>query len=557
MNEAPLPEDWPEAQVQTRRRPFQMIWLIPLVAAVIAGFLAWHSLRQRGPTITITWRTGDGLQAGQTKVRHKAVELGTVRSVELSDDMKQVIATVEMQRQATRFLTGNARFWVVRPRIASGSLAGIETLVSGAYIELDPGAPGGESESRFTGLEEPPAIRSDEPGRTFRLQATRLGSLSVGSPVFFRDIEAGEMLNFDLGANGRQLTLQVFIRSPYDRFVHEGTHFWNASGVSVDLGASGVQLQLESLRAVLAGGIAFDTSEAAQKTEPSPAGATFTLYPNEAAARVAGYKERITFATYVEGSVRGLAAGAPVEFYGIQIGNVTDVQLQFDPDTKLARVAVRMELQPERFMHEITHTRSPLTVSRGLVQRGLRAQLRTANYLTGQMFVALDFFPNAPAAEVLEEDGVIVLPTMPGGLDSITASIGGMVQKLNNLPLEEIAKNLNDTLAGASAVANSGDLRDSLRQLAATLTTTQELVRRLNAGVAPALQRIPEMAQTLQSTLERANGLVGSAEAGYGRNSQFRRDIERLMGQVSDAARSLRLLADYLNAHPEALLRGR
>lgn len=559
MNQ-PLPpppiESLPVSEVHSHRRHFQLIWLVPLVAALLAGYLGWRAMSQRGPTITITWSSGDGLQAGQTKVRHKAVELGTVRSVVLSGDMKHVVATVEMQRQAAGFLTKNARFWVVRPRLATGNLSGIETLVSGAYIELDPGSPDAAEENAFTGLEEPPAIRSDEPGRTFRLITERIGSLGSGSPVFYRGIVVGEMLGYELNPDGRSLTLSVFIRSPYEQFVHENSRFWNVSGVSVDLGASGVQLRMESLRAVLTGGIAFNTDQGAVATPVSKSGATFTLFTDVAAARAAGYKEQVPVLTYVQGSVRGLATGAPVEFYGIQVGTVTNVQLEFNPVTTLARVAVHMDIQPQRILQENAN-RSPLEVARILVGRGMRAQLRTANFLTGQLLVAMDFFPGVPSAEVTQQGNEIVLPSQPGGMDSVTAGLANIVQTLNNLPLAEIAKNLNDTLAGANAIANGGELRGALRSLADTMTAAQDTVRRLNAGIAPALQRVPEIAQTLQSTLERANRLVGSADTAYGQSSQFRRDLERLMGQASDAARSIRLLADYLDQHPEALLRGR
>jgi paraquat-inducible protein B len=556
MSDTPPPEPLPESKVQTHRRPIQLIWLIPLVAAAIAGFLGWRAYSTRGPTITITWVSGDGLQAGQTRVRHKAVELGTVRSVVLSADMSHVIATVEMQRQATRFLTRSARFWVVRPRISLGALSGLETLVSGSYIELDPGSPGDPPETSFTGLEEPPPIRSDEPGRTFTLEADRIGSLASGSPVFYRDIPVGEVLGFELSPNGRQITLPVFIRAPYDQFVHEGSHFWNASGVSINLGANGVRLRMESLRAVLTGGVAFDTTAEETSTPISPPGATFHLYPDESTAHAAGYRERVAVVSYVEGSVRGLSVGAPVELYGIQVGEVTSVQLEFDATTAVPRVAVHMEIQPERVLRPAA-PRPPIDVARGLVARGMRVQLQTANYLTGQLLVALDFFPNASPAEADEVGNEIVLPSVQGGLNSITAGLTSILATLNRLPLEEIAKNLNDTLAGTNAIANGAELREALHALADTMTTARDTVRRLNAGVAPALARVPDIAQSLQETLDHANRLLASTNTAYGQGSQFSRDLERLLSQASDAARSIHLLADYLDQHPEALVRGR
>ncbi len=555
-----LPPDSPapspaEAVVVHHRLP-SPVWLIPIIAAVVAAFLTWHVLSQRGPTITISWRTGDGLKAGQTKVEHKAVELGTVKSVTLSDDMTHVVATVEMQRQADRFLTDDARFWVVRPRLSAGNVSGIETLLSGAYIELDPGSPTAPGRRDFVGLEDPPAVRSDEPGRTFRLTADRLGSLSSGSPVFYRDIDVGEVLGYEFDHAGRRMTLQVFVRAPYDGFVHRTTHFWNASGVSVGFGPDGLRLDIESLRAVLAGGIAFDTDSDTLTSPVAETGATFPLYATEDVAASAGYRQQIAAVTYIEGSARGLSVGAPVELYGIRVGQVRDVKLEYLSASVGFRVAVHMQIQPER-LWLLGPDATIDEVADRLVARGLRTQLRSSSLLTGQMVVALDFFPDAPSAHLAREGDEMVVPSVPGEAESLTAGAGNIVRRLNALPLEQIAANLNATLAGTNAIANGAEMHRALSALADSLAETRTLVRKLDAGVSPALARVPEISRQLQQTLEQANRLVASANGSYGQDSRFSRDLERLMGQVSDAARSMRLLADFLDQHPEALVRGR
>ena len=541
---------------------FHIVWLIPLVAALIAAWLGWQAIRRQGETITLTFSTADGLAAGQTKLRHKAVDLGTVRRITLSPDMRHVTVQADMRREADRFLTTNARFWVVRPRLTAGNISGLDTLLSGAYIEMDPGQSGGAPRLTFTGLEEPPAVRSDEPGRTFVLKADRIGSLSSGSPVFYRDIAAGEVLGYDVHpaerAEDTVINVHIFLRTPFDRFVHEGTYFWNASGVSVQLGADGVRLQLESLQALLSGGIAFDTPPPPRDGPASEMNATFPLYDDETGAVAAGFRDRIPFLVYVTGSVRGLAVGSPVELFGIPIGSVTGIRLDLDANGSQSRVAIRFEVQPERISGAaVVPDTTPLATARRLVAHGLRVQLRSANYLTGQLLVAMDFFADQKPATVTQEDGAIVLPTLPGGLEGITSSLGQILQKIEALPLDDIARHLNATLSGIDGVTNGPELKSSLRALSATLAAVQELVRQANAGAGPALQQLPQITQGLQAAVDRAGRLLGSAEAGYGDNSQVRRDLERLMGQFSDTARSLRLLADYLDQHPEALLRGR
>lgn len=555
---APVP---PSAQQHQRR--FQLIWLIPIVAALVAGYLAVQAISSRGPTITLTFLSADGLKAGQTKVRHKAVDLGTVESISLSDDLTHVNVKVRMQREATSELTTNARFWVVRPRLTAGNISGLDTLLSGAYIELDPGTPGAEqaeAQRDFTGLNEPPAIRSDEPGQSYILRSGSIAGLTSGSPVLYRDITVGEVLRWELSADGLGFTVYIFVRKPFDRFVHEGTHFWNASGVGVDLGANGVQLRLESLQALVSGAVAFDTPPETRDTKVSQPGAEFRLYHDQQTAASAGYRKRLPFLTRIHGSVRGLAVGAPVEVYGIQVGSVTGVKLVFDPDGKEAHVDVHFEIQPERMlsMNEID-AQSPLAVTQTLVQRGLRIQLHTANYLTSQQILGMDFVDGAAPADATQlPDGTIVVPSLTsGGLDSITASLSGLAQRVSSIPFEQIGKDLQSTMHGLSDIANGPELKQSLQSLQATLNSTQDLVRKFDTGMTPVMKRLPEIAQTLQGTLDRTSKLVGSADQAYGTNSQVKRDAERLLNQLSDTARSVRLLADYLNQHPDALIRGR
>ena len=536
-----VPDPGPTAAIRTRgRRPFHLVWIVPIVAVLIAGYLGLQALLSRGSTIHIAFASGDGIVAGQTKIRHKAVDLGTVQAIGLSDDLSHVEIVADMTRRADKTLTDQARFWVVRPRLTLGSVSGLDTLVSGSYIEEDPGEQSGTRTTDFQGLDEPPAVRSDTRGRTFKLTADRIGSISSGSPVFFHDIAVGQVLNYDLAPDGASVTVHTFIRDPYDAYVTSATHFWNASGLSVDLGASGVRVQLESLQAIVSGGIAFDTQLGRDRASPSADGATFPLYANLTAADEAGYRQRIKLVTYIEGSVRGLAKGAPVELYGIQIGTVTGIHLDLSDTGDSSRVIVHMEIQPERFEDlSRTHTGDPLTVARTLVRRGLRAQLQTASFITGQMLVAFDFSPTTQAADPTIINGEIVLPSVPGGLDSLTSSITRVAAKLEQLPVDQIGRAIADTLHGIDVLVNGRDVRDTL------------------AAVAAASKSLPAIGRAVSAAADRGGKLVDSVDSGYGEGSQFRRETDRLLSEVSDTARSVRLLADYLNEHPEALIRGR
>ena len=531
-----------EPAAKVRRSRISLVWLIPLVAAVIAAWLGYRTVSQQGTVVTLSFRSADGLVAGQTRVRHKAVELGQVEAIRLSDDMSHVIITVRMRREADPYLTDKARFWVVRPRLSSGSLAGIETLVSGSYIEMDPGGRDGARRVDFTGLEQPPGVRSGEPGKTFAVKAQRIGSLGPGAPVFYRDITVGEVLGYDIGDGTGPVTVQIFVRAPYDAFVRQGTHFWNASGLSIQVGSEGVHVEVASLQAVLSGGVAFDSPVSKAAAPPAAPGTEFPLYNNYAEAQASGYSEKQAFVTYFESSVRGLGRGASVEFFGIQVGTVTEVALELDPATGNARVRVRLEVQPERILSEdAIKTDDTMSTTRRLVQRGMRAQLQTASYLTGQRVVALDFVPNAQPAEVVMNGNEIVLPSQSGGLDNILVALGDIAGKLDRLPLDQIGQNLNGALRSASGA----------------MASVQDLVKKADAGLAPTLRRLPEITASLQDAVAKAGRTFGSIDASYGNNSQFQRELERAMTQVGDTARSIRLLADFLDRHPEALVRGR
>ena len=528
-------------QAHTKRSRLSLIWLIPVIAVAIGGYLAWRTLAQRGPLITITFPTADGITADQTQVRHKAVALGTVEGVRLAKDMSHAIVSVRMKADATPYLTDHARFWVVRPRLTPGNISGLETIVSGAYIEMDPGKSQGKPERAFAGLAQPPGVRSDEPGETYTLVANRLGSLSSGAPVFYRDLNVGEVLNYDVGDGSGPVKIQVFVRAPFDHYVQKETHFWNVSGLSVNVGAEGVHVQIASLQAVLSGGVGFDAPEG-PKGKPAPAGSSFTLYNDYAAAQNAGFKDKLPFEAFFTSDVRGLGAGAPVDLLGIQVGTVNSVGLDLDPATGQARARVRFDVEPERIGQMVEGgSNNPQAVAARLVARGMRAHLQSASLITGQMLLALDFVPGAGKATLGRDGDMTVLPSTSSGLNSILESVSDITQKFDRLPLDELSANLNATLRSANGA----------------LSGVEQLARTTNQGLTPTMRRLPELTTELQGTLAGANRFLSGADRSYGGDSHFARELDRAMTELGDTSRSIRQLADFLDRHPEALIRGR
>jgi len=551
----------PTAVVRSRidhKRRLSLIWAIPVVTLIIGGWLTWRTLSERGPLITITFETAEGLQANQSHVRHKDVDMGVVQKVSLTPDLKRVQVTIRMNREAQPLLTENAQFWVVRPRFFAGSISGLQTLFSGSYIDLLPAAGGGDQKRDFVGLENPPVLQSDVPGRTFLLQANSIGSLNLGSPIMFRDLEVGEVLGWDVGEMARDITVHAFVREPFDKYVHDNSRFWNASGAKFELGTNGLSVQVESLRAVVLGGIAFETPDDPKVTTESEADHAFTLYPSKDAADASHFKRSIPFVANFTTSVSGLTAGSPVTLHGLKIGEVSAVSLVYDHALDNVIVPVHFNLEPERIaMLDLPNGTSLDERMRDLVHRGLRVKLESANILTGQKQLALDVYHNAGSGELGKSGDDYVIPVLGGSADDVTTAATNLVNRLNDIPFDSIGRSLDQTLAGVNALVNDKQLAGAMAELRATLTSTQTLVSNLNHGLAPAMQRLPAIASGLEDSVKRTDKLMTSLESGYGSDSRFNRDVSRMMSQLSDAARSIRVLADLLSRHPEALIRGR
>ena len=550
----------PLGRVATRkRRRFPIIWTIPVVALAIGAWLAWDTARKQGPKIVITFEDAEGLQVGQSQLKFKDITLGTVKSLTFTEDRRHVLVSIATTAQADPFLTKGTEFWVVKPRLFAGSISGFNTLLSGSYIGMLPGPATAPAERTYVGREEPPVLGADVPGRTFMLKTDQIGSVNLGSPVFYRGLSVGEVLGWDIGDLAKTVTIHAFVRSPYDSYVHDQTRFWNASGVGVKLGGGGVELQVESLRAILLGGVAFETPATAPESQVSGVDHEFPLFASQDAATNASYSRKIPLLVYFPSSVRGIAPGSEVVMHGLRVGRVTDVRLSLDPATGEVVAPMRLEIEPERIVgvgRQIVQNTEQMVQL--LVDKGLRATLQSGNLVTGEMLISLDVVPEAPPAKVALQDGAFLFPTSSsGGLASLQASAGDLLRNVNAIPFANIGAGVNALLSNMSTLSSSPQLQQSLTSLSATLATAQALMKNLDTQMGPALKQLPEIATSLQVTLKQSSQLMRSVDAGYGSNTQFHRDVDRLMAQLNDAVHSFQALADLLTQHPEALVRGR
>jgi paraquat-inducible protein B len=523
--------------VEKSRRSVQLVWLIPLLAALIGGWLAIKSVLDRGPVITISFKTAEGLEAGKTKVKYKDVEVGHVTAVELSPDLKGVIVSAELGKNAGPHLVEDTRFWVARARVSAGNISGLGTLLGGAYIGVDLGK--SQKESRhFVGLEVQPVFTTDMPGREFVLHAESIGSLDAGSPVFFRRLQVGQVTTSALDKDGNGVTLRVFVNAPYDQYVNANTRFWEASGFDVKLDASGIEINTQSLVSIAIGGIAFQTPAASEVLPPAEANAAFELFPTRAHAMKHPDAIVDTYLMVFNESLRGLTPGAPVDFRGIDLGEVVSVNTQYDPATASVSLPVEIHFFPERFTaRSLTGLKTgrmadnPRETIDALIARGLRAQIRTGNLLTGQLYIALDFFPNAPKVKVDWTKNPAVLPTVAGSVEDLRVTVGEIVKKLDKIDFEGISSNLQQTLQ-----------------------STAKLMQRLDGELAPEARL---MMQDARKAIVAAERTMVAAERTIEANSPLQQDTREAMREIARAAKTIRTLADYLERHPEALIRGK
>lgn len=539
----------PEPELRQKKRGISIVWLVPLLALAVGGWLVYKAITEKGPTITITFKSAAGLEAGKTKIKYKDVELGQVVSIDLDENLSEVILKAELVKKAENFISQNTRFWVVRARVSAGSVTGLGTLFSGAYIGLDPGAPG-QLATHFTGLEIPPVVTTDLPGSHFQLRSASLGSLNIGDLVYFRRIEVGRIVSYKLDEDGQAVTIKIFIHDPHHELVRKNTRFWNASGLDFSISADGIQVNTESFMSIMVGGIAFDTHPDQPPGEPAAENAVFELFKNRESTTEKIYTRKNRWLLYFDGGVRGLQEGAPVELQGIQIGQVLDVKLEFDVEKDAFRIPVLIETEPDRItstgkMPEGAENQRTMDF---LVAKGMRAQLKTGSLITGQLLVAVDMFPEAPPAKI-DWDGIYpVLPTIPTAMEEITTSLTQLLNKLEKVPIEQIGNELRDTIAGAKRLMNSPDLQQSATILNETLNEAQRFVAALNKNVAPELD---EAVSNLNAALIQAQKLARSL------NSNVAPQADRTLRELQSAARSIKVWAEYLERHPEALIRGK
>jgi len=520
--------------VPKRRMRISVVWIIPILAAIVALGIAVQRIMTEGPTITIIFKDAGGIEEGKTFLKYKKVEIGEVTKVKLSEDFGKVVVTAKIEKSASGLLVDDAKFWIEEPRASLSGISGLGTLLSGNYKALDPGK-SKKKRLEFTGLEVPPEISIDQPGRRFMLQAAGLGSLGNGSPLYYRQLKVGQVIAFNLAEDGRSVKIEIFVHAPYDKYVTDNTRFWEAGGIDVSMGAEGLSVHTESVLSMLIGGIVFETPPSADEPKPAGEKVVFALFNSRKEALANPEKIVTPYILYFNEPLRGLNVGAPVMYFGLPVGEVTGVGLDYNPETNNLRPRVDIAMYPERFLKYVKKPadldkKSRIetwrhTFMQNAIDHGIRPQLRSGNLLTGQLYVALNIFPDAPKVKIDWTKSPTELPVVPSGMQDLQNKVNNLLAKVDKIPIDVIGENLKNLLARLDKV-----------------------LKRIDGETLPDAKK----------TLEELKRVLASTDATLvGKDAPTQQLLREALQEIAKAAQSVSSLTEYLEKNPEALIRGK
>ncbi len=537
----PAPTPSPPAAVPEYRaaQRWNIVWVVPILALIIGGWMIYRNLSARGPVAQVIFDTADGLAAGKTEVKCRSVRVGVVKLVKLAGDLKSVLINVELDPDYEGLLRKGTHFWVVRPRVSTTDVSGLGTLLTGAYVELDPGPQDADRSSSFVGLEKPPATNRNIPGRRLVLTAEQAGSLVEGSPIYYRGFEVGRIENRILDTEHQSVTYDAFIGQEYSGLVKENTRFWNTSGIDISAGSDGFKLRTPSFQAMFSGGATFDVPDGIQPGNTVADGKVFTLFEDEDAATSSNFNPTLKFVLLFEQTVRGLSKHAPVEFRGIPIGRVADISFDYLKAAEDPRVGVLVEIDPSLLRPDAAEKiiKPDGEFLKEAVGRGLRASLKIGSLLTGSLFVDLDYYKEATFAEMGKVGDLPSLPTISGGLDQLQTTVAETLKKIGKTADEfaitaadgrKSMVEINETLIAARKVIDSADIAKISADLRASLASFDKLSATFDKSV-----------------------------SSYGPEGPIQGDMLRTLEELRASLRTMKSLMNTIDDKPNSLLLGR
>lgn len=528
------------------RRPtkrWNMVWAVPIIAILIGGWLLYKSASSKGAEVRLRFETADGIVAGKTELRCRSVIVGKVTSVELSGDLGSVLVYCRLDAGYDDLLRKGTRFWVVRPRVSAADVSGLGTLLTGAYIELEPGS-GARGPRKFKGLETPPSTSRSVPGRRLTLVSSDGGSLSVGAPVYYRGYEVGRLENRKLDTDGRRILYEVFISEEHQALVRENTKFWNTSGIDVAAGAEGFKIRTPSFQAMVTGGVAFAVPEGILPGDLADDGATYELHTNAETAAASTFEPTMQLLLLFDQSVRGLSKTATVEYRGITIGRVSSISFDYVSERDNQKVPVLVEVDPKllRASDEEDADEDELPRLAEAVRKGLRATLKTGSLLTGALFVDFDYYPEEEPKELTYIGDYPEVPTLQSGFAQLEVKLASILDKIDALPLDETVEQI--TRAAEETAKTVAEAKAAVKEI------------ELAAAAARETMNDPEFRQ-LPADLRKSLAELEKSLASIGPDGTMQGDLLRTLDEFRSSMRSIEALSDTIKEKPNSLLFGK
>lgn len=525
----------PNGEAQVRKvRNWSPVWIFPIVTALIGAWILFYHYSHQGPEVTLITTNAEGIEGGKTTIKSRSVDVGVVESAVLSDDLLHVEIKARLNAGMEKLLHQDSVFWVVKPQIGREGVSGLNTLFSGAYIELKPGTKGAVPDE-YKLLDAPPLAPPDAKGIRVVLDSKKAGQLSPGDPVLFRGYRVGSVETSTFDTQKRTISYQLFVNAPYDRLVTSNVRFWKDSGIAVDLTSAGMRVEMGSLTTLFSGGVSFDIPDGWELGQPITEKTAFKLYDDQKSIQDSLYTEHIDYLVFFNDSIRGLQPGAPVEFRGIRLGTVAQAPY-FVPGLRQAlstdyRIPVLIRIEPERLENQLGESPKIGAHLQDLVARGLRASLKTGNLVTGALYMDLDFYPKAPAMSSMRSfGGYSIIPSVSGGLAQIQQRLLETLDKINNLPLNPMIQQATNTL---------NESQRTMQRLQQTLNNLNQLT------ASKSMQQLPA---DMQGTLRELNRSMQGFQPGSAAYNKMVADMQRLDQVLRELQPVLRTLNDKSNA---------
>ncbi|MBU2357593.1 MAG: MCE family protein, partial [Alphaproteobacteria bacterium] len=542
-------------------RRLSFVWIVPILALIVSVTVAWQSFANRGVEIEISFANASGVTAGETAIKYRDVDVGQVERIEFSPDLQEVLVYARVDKNIAPFLDADAKFWVVRPEVGLRGVSGLDTVLSGVYIEGDWNKDPQVAQTSFIGAETAPITLADQAGSEIVLRTNDGSALSAGAPILHQGIEVGVLGSPELQEDGLTVLVNAFINAPYDKLITTNTRFWDTAGFSVSLGAAGVSLNVGSLASLLEGGVAFDT--VVSGGEPMKDLQVFDLFTDEETARNSLFNDagrpKLNVAVLFDGSVSGLSVGSEVRFQGLRVGQVAELGAVVIDDPNETRVELRtvLAIEPGRLgLGENATPQDALDLLSDFVGQGLRARLVTGNILSGSLVVELVDVADAPEA-VLNVDAkpFPVIPTTVSNITDVADQAQGVLNRINNLPIEEIMTSAIDLMDSANALVRSDGVMQTPEQVAGLLSDARGLIG------SPAIQAVPDQIAAVVAQAQKILGQVNGVITQIG-NADLVGSVTRTVANVEDGTKNLgeisasaQSLLDKVNAlQVEALL---